>query len=171
MNAIGKQINIRQMCSLEYQVELRFPLHIYNVLYIPIHTEYFFHFLKMDEEPKNFNCEICKKILSNNQSKKQHIRIVHGEEKTFVCNVCSSSFGSKRGLKSHIENNHQEGHHTCKSCGKVFASSGSLEKHIKGIHEAQRNYKCNSCEKSFTKSGSLKRHIDAIHDNKESSQI
>ena len=74
---------------------------------------------------KNFTCEICKKNLSSDESKKQHISVVHGEEKLFVCNVCSTSFSSKIELTRHIETNHQKGRHACKSCGKVFAGSGT----------------------------------------------
>ena len=112
---------------------------------------------EMDSSNK-FECEICEQNFSTNQYKKQHIKIVHGEQKIFECNVCSKNFHQKHVLMSHVETNHKIKDHNCKFCEKNFHRS-RLNYHIKTIHERQSNFKCDSCGKSFTQSGDLKKHM------------
>ncbi|OAF68959.1 PR domain zinc finger protein 12 [Intoshia linei] len=115
-----------------------------------------------DQNGATFKCQFCKKLFSNSEYRKKHLKYTRcmdlGDRK-FPCTLCKRSFEKKDRLRIHVLHVHEKYKpYNCLCCDKKFSQSSSLNKH-KRVHSGERPYKCVYCNKSFTASSILRTHI------------
>ena len=95
--------------------------------------------------------------------------IVNNDDKNFQCEICEKLYTTKHCLKNHIDKCHHENNmpkklYKCHICNKELHSNPYLDTHIKIVHEGKKPHKCKMCNKSFTDAGTVKKHIFTIHE-------
>ena len=108
----------------------------------------------VNNDDKNFQCEICEKLYTTKHCLKNHIDKCHHEnnmpKKLYKCHICNKELHSNPYLDTHIKIVHEgKKPHKCKMCNKSFTDAGTVKKHIYTIHERNKNYKCDSCGNHF----------------------
>ncbi len=113
---------------------------------------------------KTWECTVCNKILSREDSLVRHIRSVHHKAKPFSCTLCDKSFALKQYLSIHIDAvHHKLKSFPCKLCDKSFRYSRSLDLHVRAYHKKLKPFRCTFCDKSFTQKIHMKIHVDVVH--------
>lgn len=90
--------------------------------------------IKKEYRAKRVLCQICNKVMSENNLQK-HMR-VHTGEKPFQCECCSKRFTQKCQISSHMFVHTRDSKHVCNVCGQKFPRSIDLKRHANRKHLA-----------------------------------
>uniref|UniRef100_A0A182T9L9 Transcription factor grauzone n=1 Tax=Anopheles maculatus TaxID=74869 RepID=A0A182T9L9_9DIPT len=112
-------------------------------------------------------CQICQKVLSNNQSLKVHIAQMHSDDGNHICDTCGKVFRTKLAMERHI-NEHQGldmvERLQCEYCKKWFSGKYNLNKHIRFLHmQDGQVFPCDICQHVSPNSRALANHKQRIH--------
>ena len=80
---------------------------------------------------KQFQCQLCEKVYSDNRGLQDHIMIVHeGKKDNFVCEICSKSFSRRTSLAAHklLHTGEYKVYH-CDNCSASFKDKRYLVRH------------------------------------------
>ena len=102
--------------NIEFNNFKKFKIKIENVKQENISEE-----IKVSDELKKYQCDICKKSLSSKKNLNLHIQSVHEKIKKFKCGICK----------------------------KLLSTKTTLNSHILTIHKKIRAFQCEICEKTF----------------------
>lgn len=116
------------------------------------------HIMTKHTNYAQFQCEHCKKILSQKCHLARHMKSKHSGVKESVCNICDKAFADKWALEAHMRSHYNKRPYPCSECDKKFVSSSSRNTHIQQIHRKVR-FRCDYCEAEFTAKKSLNYHI------------
>ena len=124
-------------------------------------------------------CDICQTKFENEDSKKQHMAIIHEGVKNHVCNKCGKAFGWLSNLKEHQNLVHNDNHKSirlrlqknnqdrlvipCLQCPKMFSSDNERMDHFDVIHNGLKKYKCDLCSASYGYKKNLTEHFKYKH--------
>ena len=109
------------------------------------------------------SCHICYKIFSSENTKKNHIKIVHQNKGKYLCDSCGRIYGSQIALEYHLSTQHKnEQQWMCKRCLKTFNSKHSLNVHVKNVHD-MKTIQCKICSKVFKRLSHFLRHQKYLH--------
>lgn len=86
------------------------------------------HVLKHQGIVKQFKCSDCNKILTSDNSYRQHLR-KHSGEKPFICEFCSKAFAEKKYLQVHRRIHTGEKPYECDICGVCFNQRSTMTSH------------------------------------------
>ena len=86
------------------------------------------HVLKHQGIVKQFKCSDCDKILTSDNSYRQHMR-KHSGEKPFICEFCSKAFSEKKYLQVHRRIHTGEKPYECDICGICFNQRSTMTSH------------------------------------------
>ncbi|XP_031638773.1 zinc finger protein 91-like [Contarinia nasturtii] len=122
----------------------------------------------------NFECDICKKVLSSFYSMEDHMKSKHSKKsKTrYPCSKCKKDFMTKKRLKQHETLKHStvkpevvkpkvETKHMCSICGRLFPERSKMIMHEK-THSGT-TISCETCGKEFLYKHYLQKHIKNVH--------
>ncbi|XP_055297960.1 zinc finger protein 383-like [Sitodiplosis mosellana] len=116
----------------------------------------------LEQHTKVYECSICAKRFSRQNSLSAHCRIHKEREARFKCDFCGKHFRWKSNLKAHLlAYEHQR--YACAFCQKHFETMDRLQKHQE-MHANSEN-QCRYCEKAFLKRHKLNNHIRLNHRN------
>ena len=122
---------------------------------------------------KNVECDICHKILSNEQKLKRHKKTSHADKniQMFTCTrpnekypkkMCKASFPRSDSLVKHVKNVHDKNRpFSCTHCDKTFADDFSLKRHR--CTGEEKPFKCSICDKAYSQRGKLNEHVKKEH--------
>ena len=112
---------------------------------------------------RKFPCEICGKILFNEQTLQGHMYKEHQTgELPFKCPDCYRSFEKKTSLQTHQQRTHVGKVYSCQYCGRAFAVLIDMQRH-ESTHTGEKKYVCEICGKAFRIKTQLGYHMTAIH--------
>ena len=102
----------------------------------------------------------------------------HDKDKfKFQCNVCKKAFSSQQTLTLHNDSLHNDKKIQCDMCEKIFAKESDMKNHLASFHNEQDHKRvedfhnaCNYCGKKLTTKYKLKIHIDTVHKNIKKSE-
>ncbi|CAL8148492.1 unnamed protein product [Orchesella dallaii] len=120
------------------------------------------HFANVHAEGK-LRCEICDKILANENGLRLHM-ITHSG--IYKCDVCSFTGSSQSALNTHMSTHSTDKPYTCELCGQAYKYSKNLVAHRR-IHTGEKPYMCKICNQTFRERAYLKRHEES-HSQHES---
>lgn len=86
------------------------------------------HVLKHQGIVKQFKCSDCNKVLTSDNSYRQHLR-KHSGEKPFICEFCSKAFSEKKYLQVHRRIHTGEKPYECDICGVCFNQRSTMTSH------------------------------------------
>ena len=110
-------------------------------------------------QPKEKECPVCHKKLSNTQRLKAHVRAAHMEETPYYCSICKRYFADK-----HTMNLHNQRHSTstplfvCQTCQKPFTQKSRLTEHEKIHQDGATDLPCQYCQKIIKEKKNLLQH-------------
>ena len=113
---------------------------------------------------RQFQCEICGRVLLSRQSLKHHVLAVHEgisrPQKKGLCAFCGKICRTATALKEHQNKWHFDiKPFPCKKCGRAFHAKPVLRVHEKQAHSDVRNFPCEACGKAFKRHSDLKDHL------------
>ncbi|XP_011062609.1 PREDICTED: zinc finger protein 708-like [Acromyrmex echinatior] len=112
-------------------------------------------------------CNDCKKGFSNEQDFNNHLITKHSniDARPYKCEICPAAFKRLGNLKRHTLQTHAEKPYICKICSKVFNFKINLIQH-KRIHSDKKPYNdCNDCRKGFNNEQDFINHLITKHSN------
>lgn len=86
------------------------------------------HVLRHQGIVKQFRCSHCDKVLTSDNSYRQHMR-KHSGEKPFICEFCSKAFSEKKYLHVHRRIHTGEKPYECDICGSCFNQRSTMTSH------------------------------------------
>ena len=113
--------------------------------------------MKIHDNLKAHQCDVCLKALYHKSSLTKHYRI-HTGEKPFACQICHRQFTRKCNLVRHQTTHSEIRSFKCSICpeGRFFKTKRELNQHM--VYHYEPKFSCRRCDhKSYT-SSSLKRH-------------
>ena len=114
-----------------------------------------------DIKQKNFECNVCGKILANLISLQGHEKVHSGihslKRPHHQCKTCKKDFSSVSNLNKHMKIHSEVKPYSCKTCLRTFHKSDYLKGHER-VHSNERPYQCSLCDKKFKGSKSLEFH-------------
>lgn len=102
-------------------------------------------------------CNVCHKVVSNNEVLKMHMR-THTGEKPYSCPMCPATFATAFCLRIHKRTHTGEKPYPCKVCGRKFSQLCNRRQHML-IHTGERPHLCNICGDTFALRLTLRRHL------------
>lgn len=142
------------------------------------------------DAPDSFDCDLCNKKFTRNDSLFKHRERVHhlwnvnleAVRKKFknklICPMCSDDFGTDNNKfelhlvskackdKDKIVEIDENDKFKCDLCDRSYSDMNSLQNHIRWKHNnSTRDFKCSFCEASFSYKSSLVRHIRKSHND------
>lgn len=119
--------------------------------------------LKVHENIRNFQCDICGHGSLTVTNLRYHKKIVHETAGQHQCDLCPEVFSKKPFLWKHKRTKHR-GAHVCDICGISLMTSQYLKTHKLSHDETNRKFPCPVCpHKSFCSNGALRRHVKDSH--------
>lgn len=123
------------------------------------------------EQPKRFECPVCRKNYPNQTALNLHTSKSHTEHydklKTghYQCKHCSKVVVAKMSMERHLNLVHLGANpYVCCNCGKICYSKSSLLKH-EAVHEDTKSFKCEECHLQYKSLDSLRKHQKITHRN------
>ena len=83
----------------------------------------------------SYECDICKKTFSREDTWIEHIDSVHWEEAK--CDICSKVLSSRQALQRHQRTHSDERQYLCTQCPKKFKRLDTLRDHQRCVHREQ----------------------------------
>ena len=117
--------------------------------------------IKVVHGEKTERCENCEKMFTFKSDLKLHIRQVHTKTKDKICPDCGEAFFLSETFNIHLLRHNDDRQFPCEVCGKSFFSKRDIKQHIKS-HTMP--YKCDKCDKIFGSKPALNEHWQLIHD-------
>ncbi|XP_050097100.1 transcription factor grauzone-like [Anopheles aquasalis] len=112
-------------------------------------------------------CDLCKKVLSSQQSLRVHMAQMHSDDNQQICATCGKTFRTKQAMERHIKEHRGEelvDRMQCEYCKKWFNGKYNLRKHIRFIHsEDGQVFRCDICQHESPNSRALQNHKQRIH--------
>ena len=142
-------------CHLRFRVAETLQRHLAAVHNLPPGQE---------KSSRQFQCEICGRVLLSRQSLKHHVLAVHEgisrPQKKGLCAYCGKICRTATALKEHQNKWHFDiKPFPCKTCGQAFHAKPVLRVHEKQAHSDVRNFPCEACGKAFKRHSDLKDHL------------
>merc|ERR1712098_114058 len=80
---------------------------------------------------KQYKCQFCEKVYSDNRGLQDHIKIIHeGKKDNFVCDICSKSFSRRTSLAAHkLLHSGEFKVYNCDNCPASFKDKRYLVRH------------------------------------------
>ena len=116
---------------------------------------------KTKRNTRKLNVNLQEKKKSGDKIKIQKIK-----KKEFNCDMCPKVLSSKAGLKLHLKNVHIKEDRKKFKCGKCFFSTnfyGNLKTHVKNVHEKIKRFECYFCDKKFYRKNQIELHLTSTH--------
>ncbi|RWS13906.1 PR domain zinc finger protein 10-like protein [Dinothrombium tinctorium] len=115
------------------------------------------------DEPRRYDCVICKQWFDCTQTRKDHIQ-THADPETgqFTCPTCTKRFDEFTAIRKHIRAFHSDKQYPCTQCEKVFPRPDKLKLHMLR-HSDHREFLCQNCGKQFKRKDKLKEHMQRMH--------
>ncbi|XP_064643066.1 uncharacterized protein LOC135497234 [Lineus longissimus] len=111
-----------------------------------------------DNNQKVYQCNICKKCLSQKGDLKRHLKI-HLGQKDFICLFCSRGFIKNSDLQRHIRTRHtREKPYECSQCLRKYARTDQLLDHMR-MHLGDKRFECEMCHEKFLRRYELQKHV------------
>lgn len=137
-----------------------------------------------EELPNNFECYICRHVVSNALVLRRHVeghihkKLQHKEihrpkrldrhkpshrdknqtKKTFACDECGRKCLRKSTLKQHKLIHTGQRPFACDECDRKFSDSSTLYKH-KQRHSGEKPFACTICDRKCLRKSTLARHL------------
>ncbi|GFS80835.1 gastrula zinc finger protein XlCGF57.1 [Trichonephila clavipes] len=111
-----------------------------------------------DNKDRAFQCTVWDKFLLENDPE-QHM-YTHNEVKSFQCDVCKKTFSKQNSLTRHMLTHYKEKPFQCNVFGKQFFQKGNLKVHMR-THTGEKPFQCVVCDERFSQKCSLNRHMRA----------
>lgn len=110
--------------------------------------KYYYH--KEMHKGKIFPCSKCNLTLKTKSILDQHVRNVHTKNLTFKCDMCPMEFDTRRKFYYHKEM-HKGQTFSCIKCTFTSKTKSNLEQHLTNVHAENVTYKfeCKLCTKLF----------------------
>ncbi|XP_008483921.1 zinc finger protein 567-like [Diaphorina citri] len=112
-----------------------------------------------ESSKKIYECDICKKQVTNRKNMIDHQRSVHELLKPYECDTCGHGLSSKKSLDDHYRIHTGEKKYVCQQCGASFTQWASLFYH-KFSHSETRNQVCSYCGKTYKNPNHLRSHLN-----------
>lgn len=81
-----------------------------------------------------FKCKKCKKFFMRERSLREHVVKYHSKGDHFDCDICTKTFTTENSLMIHKRTHSNERPFTCKICDGAFTALRYLTKHM-GVHK------------------------------------
>lgn len=114
-----------------------------------------------DDEPGEFPCTVCNKVLSTAIGLEIHSR-KHSGLKLHNCKVCQKKFTRSNHLKRHMITHSEHKPYTCTICPKAFSRRDHMAQHMK-LHTASKEFECEICKRPFARAEHLVKHKATKH--------
>lgn len=115
----------------------------------------------VDEEPGEFPCDICNKVLSTAIGLEIHSR-KHSGLKLHNCKVCHKKFTRSNHLKRHMIIHSENKPYSCTICPKTFSRRDHMAQHMK-LHVTSKQFECELCNRPFARAEHLAKHKASKH--------
>ncbi|XP_058059016.1 zinc finger protein Xfin [Anopheles bellator] len=99
------------------------------------------------DNPKQWECEVCRKSFTTKYFLKKHNRL-HTGEMPYTCTICNKSFTFQQSYHKHLLYHSDEKPHACTVCGRSFKELSTLHNHER-IHSGEKPFACETCGKCF----------------------
>uniref|UniRef100_A0AAG5CZR8 C2H2-type domain-containing protein n=1 Tax=Anopheles atroparvus TaxID=41427 RepID=A0AAG5CZR8_ANOAO len=99
------------------------------------------------DNPKPWECEVCRKSFTTKYFLKKHNRL-HTGEMPYTCGICSKSFTFQQSYHKHLLYHSDEKPHVCSVCNRAFKELSTLHNHER-IHSGEKPFACETCGKCF----------------------
>ena len=113
--------------------------------------------MKIHDDSKGFNCDVCLKGFPTAFGLKRHYR-THTREKPFACQVCDKKFVQKNQLVNHQATHSEIKSFKCSICpeGRFFKTKVGLNQHM--VFHCEPKFSCSLCDYKCHFKGNLKTH-------------
>ncbi|CAG7671024.1 unnamed protein product [Allacma fusca] len=106
-----------------------------------------------------FSCNKCSRGFVLASKLAEHSKVHLEEDvKNFVCEICGKTYKYERNVRMHKQQ-HFGRPHKCTLCAWSFTTLNSLQNHQRSVHSDARPYLCQECGASFKKKYTLDRHV------------
>ena len=108
--------------------------------------------MKVRDESKSFNCDVCLKKFPSKHKFTRHYR-THTGEKPFACQICDKQFAQKSNLVQHQATHSDVRNIKCSVCpeGRYFKTNKHLSHHM--VFHYEPSFSRSHCDhKSYTSS-------------------
>lgn len=150
-------------CSLEFQTKEEARRHMISQHWSELQEEFGLNLRKKLVKKGEYECQICRTVLSTANSLKQHIAIRHtSEPKQFLCSDCGASFICSKYLRRHEKvHSEQTDSFKCQQCGKGFTRRSSWKRHVQLVHppDCQGPLQCQECGIQVGSLKKLEQHV------------
>jgi cytidine deaminase len=106
---------------------------------------------------------------TSKELQKTNLATVNEEKKNYGCDICKRYFSIKSDLMNHIESEHVEKESIeepseCKILDNFSEHKDALEKkNASSVHEGKKAVKCPVCKENFSTVDQMKSHIGSVH--------
>ncbi|XP_069549415.1 zinc finger protein 1035 [Brachyistius frenatus] len=128
--------------------------------------------MKEQNEPKQLQCSLCKKVFSDAQILRKHC-LTHISDSSNQCPFCKLDFNSRRYLLRHMVIHTGDKPFSCTNCGKQFYRHIYLQLHTREClppppenagpklskTKTKRTHQCPYCSRLFSKKDRVKNHL------------
>lgn len=116
---------------------------------------------EIKEEPGEYPCLVCNKVLSTAIGLEIHCR-KHTGLKLHNCKVCQKKFTRSNHLKRHMTIHSDSKPYLCTICPKTFSRRDHMAQHMK-LHTQSKEFECEICKRPFARIEHLLKHKASKH--------